>query len=90
MHTITLSVNNYAKDINTKRQSNRNPFFDLLKVWAIILVIVQHMIAACGYGLDMMNTPPGKVICMFNMPLFVGITGYFFQSTLPYNFSDYN
>ena len=66
----------------------RDPFFDLLKVWAIFMVIVQHMIAACGYGLNMMNTPVGKIICMFNMPLFMGITGYFFRKSLTLSIRD--
>lgn len=46
------------------------------------------MISACGYGLEMMNTLVGKAICMFNMPLFMGITGYFFYRSLTRSFKD--
>lgn len=65
-----------------KRSTYRNPTFDLLKTWAIFLVILQHCIASLGWGMEMMNTPAGKAITMMNMPLFIFITGYFSKSSM--------
>jgi len=65
----------------------RDSFFDLLKSWAIYLVVLQHMMACMGDGLGMWDTPVGKIITMFNMPLFMFIVGYFSKSSLTRSFS---
>lgn len=61
---------------------NRELSFDLLKCFAIFLVIWQHSIYSFGYGIEMLTTPIGKFISMINMPLFMFIVGYFSKSSI--------
>lgn len=60
----------------------RDPLYDLLKAFAIFLVILQHMIFNCGEGYHMTDTLVGKAITMINMPLFMFITGFFLSLLL--------
>lgn len=66
---------------------NRLPEFDLLKAIAIFLVIWQHCIYVCGYGHDMIETLPGRIITSINMPLFMFIVGVFSISSLKKDWS---
>ena len=73
---------------NRKPVKKRNSTFDFMKCAAIFMVIWQHSIFYSGFGTDMLETSPGKFICMFNMPLFMFIVGYFSESSLTSRFKD--
>jgi len=60
----------------------RLPQYDILKAFAIFLVIWQHALNLCGYGMDFLNTWPGKLITSVNMPLFMFMVGYFSESSI--------
>lgn len=60
----------------------REIIFDFLKGFAIFMVIWQHCINLMGYQMEFLNTVPGKLITMVNMPLFMFIVGYFSKSAI--------
>ena len=58
----------------------RNPFFDILKGYAIFLVVLGHVIQ-CFYPNWERNVLE-LFICSFHMPLFIAVSGYFFLNSV--------
>lgn len=58
----------------------RNPFFDVLKFFAILLVVYGHVGGAfdCSFGSPFVN----NFIVGVNMPLFFALSGYFSTKTI--------
>lgn len=58
----------------------RNPFFDVLKFFAILLVVYGHVGGAfdCSFGSPFIN----NFIVGVNMPLFFALSGYFSAKTI--------
>lgn len=77
-----MSINKQSIEVIKPSEGNkrREVSFDLLKCFAIFLVIWQHCISELGYGMNMLTTPIGRAIIMINMPLFMFIVGYFSKS----------
>lgn len=71
-----------ANNQSIPQSKDRELSFDLLKCFAIFLVIWQHCIFNLGYGIDMLSTSAGRAISMVNMPLFMFIVGYFSKSSI--------
>lgn len=59
-----------------KNKSMRFPFYDILKAYAIFLVVLGHVIQTFNPEWKTDNVFLG--IYMFHMPLFIAISGYFF------------
>lgn len=57
-------------------QTNRLFFYDILKTYAIFLVILGHVIQT--FNLEWRTDEIFLSIYMFHMPLFIAISGYFF------------
>lgn len=54
----------------------RNPLMDVLKGYAMFLVIWGHAYQCMGEGLDMFDRPVVRFIYLFHMPLFFFISGF--------------
>lgn len=54
----------------------RNPLMDVLKGYAMFLVIWGHAYQCMGEGLEMFDRPVVRFIYLFHMPLFFFISGY--------------
>lgn len=65
----------------------RNYSFDFLKGCLIILVVWGHALQ-CYYGNGCWYNPIFNIIYTFHMPLFMFVSGYFFQSCLRRSFSE--
>lgn len=62
------------------KNTSRNIYMDILKGYAIIIVVLGHCIQAV-YS-DWSRLDVEKMIIMFHMPLFMAISGYFAASSL--------
>ena len=63
----------------------RNVEFDILKGILIVLVVVGHALRSC-FAAPTVYHPLFVFIYTFHMPLFVFVSGYFFSSSLKYDF----
>lgn len=79
---MLLNTQTTARNQSGLQKNERELSFDLLKCFAIFLVIWQHCIFNLGYGIDMLSTSAGRTISMVNMPLFMFIVGYFSKSSI--------
>lgn len=57
-------------------KTNRLLFYDILKAYAIVIVVLGHVIQTFNPKWKMDNVLIG--IYMFHMPLFIAISGFFF------------
>lgn len=64
--------------------SKRDPFWDIIKGIAILLVLLGHSIqCSCSFGAESCyDNPLYRFIYSFHMPLFMIICGYFFYGTM--------
>lgn len=56
--------------------AKRDKLIDVLKGYAIWLVVYGHCIQYFGEGFEVLNHPIGKFIYLFHMPLFFFMSGY--------------
>lgn len=54
----------------------RDASLDIVKCICIFFVILGHTIQCFGEGINVLEHPIGKLITMFNMPLFIFVSGY--------------
>ena len=74
---------NMTKPINTNNVA-RNKAFDVLKLFAIFLVVWGHCIQNLHSG-DFYSEPVYKIIYSFHMPLFMVISGFFSKSAMSFS-----
>lgn len=71
------------------KNSSRIKVFDIIKLFAIFLVIWGHVILHLqNYQFDKWDNPLYRWICSFHMPLFMMISG-FFSSKIKLGFKDF-
>ena len=75
-------------DINGRHKVARLPFFDLLKMFAMFMVLWGHTIQHLQTG-DVWNEPVHKFIYSFHLPLFMTIAGFFSVSSLNLKIGDF-
>lgn len=63
----------------------RQVYFDVVKLFAIFIVLWGHCVQFMGGG-DFWSNPVFDFIYSFHMPLFMVISGYFFTSVMRYSF----
>ena len=61
-------------------KTTRNPFYDILKAIAILLVVMGHVIQT--FHPDFKNSGLEMGIIMFHMPLFMAVSGFFFAKSI--------
>ena len=73
----------------TVKNSNERVIINLLRGFAIFLMIWGHLIQHICIGFQGFALPVHRWIYSFHMPLFMLISGYlFFKSSLKYSFKD--
>ena len=60
----------------------RDATLDIVKCICIFFVILGHTIQCFGEGIGVLEHPVGKFITMFNMPLFIFVSGYLSMGAL--------
>ena len=83
-------VENTSMDMdhnNKKAKSKRIPFYDVLKGFAIFIVAFEHCILTLNPSIK--SSYISNAIQLIQMPLFIGISGFFFYSSLKkYSFAE--
>lgn len=74
--------------IHYDKNKKRDVLIDVLKGYAIFLVIWGHTIQFFGEGLDLMNQYVGKYIYIFHMPLFFFMSAYVSERTFKMNLKE--
>jgi len=59
---------------------SRDEFYDIIKGYAIFLVVLGHVIQ--NFGLDWQSNGLELFIYSFHMPLFMAVSGHFFISSV--------
>lgn len=73
------------KEINISQERQRDAYFDIVKSYAIFLVVLGHVIQMFNMKWESDNC--FLAIYMFHMPLFIWISGRFFvHSACKYSF----
>lgn len=75
------------KVINTSQEKQRDAYFDIVKSYAIFLVVLGHVIQMFNMKWESDNC--FLAIYTFHMPLFIWISGHFFvHSVRKYSFAE--
>lgn len=88
LYQLSVTQATTLREAHSDKIKKRDILIDILKGYAIFLVIWGHTIQFFGEGLDLMNQYVGKYIYIFHMPLFFFMSAYVSDRTFKMNFKE--